>query len=85
MTQVNVADYWSRRHPEAVADHDEKSLETEVSAALALYHRRIALLWEPSVRRPEKLRGIYQFDFAGAELAWPVLVKLVKMVKAFDF
>ncbi|MGH9940486.1 MAG: TIR domain-containing protein, partial [Blastocatellia bacterium] len=57
---------------------------TEISAALALYDRRVVLLWESSAPAPAKLRGICRCEFAGTELAWGAGVELVKIVKAFE-
>jgi hypothetical protein len=51
---------------------------------MALHNRRVVLLRKSSASAPAKLRGICQFEFAGAELAWPAVVELVKKLKAFD-
>jgi hypothetical protein len=61
-----------------------ESVVTEISAAMALHNRRVVLLRKSSASAPAKLRGICQFEFAGAELAWPAVVELVKKLKAFD-
>lgn len=61
-----------------------ESVVTEISAALALYNRRVVLLWKSSAPAPAKLRGVCRCEFSGAELDWPTGVELVKTLTAFE-
>ena len=55
----------------------------EIGAALVLYEKRVALVWDRRVSVPSNLQGLYRCEFEGSELSWSAGMKLMKAVNGF--
>jgi len=61
----------------------KQSVLLEISAAFALYHRQLLLLWDQRVPVPDSLQGLSHCTHGGGALSWETGVQLVKMLKDF--
>ena len=56
----------------------------EIGAAMALYDKRIVLLWDKRLEVPSNLQGLYRSTFEGNELSLQEGMKLMKVLKELD-
>jgi CAP12/Pycsar effector protein, TIR domain len=55
-----------------------------IGAALVLYDRRVALVWDDRFTLPANLRGLDHCTFDGHELTWAAGVELMRFIKYFE-
>lgn len=61
----------------------DESLMMEIAAAVVHYNRRVILLWDESVARPDCVQDLCRCEFAGHSLTWDTGIQLLKTLKNF--